>query len=552
MGFSLFYTLADVAPAATQTNAGSATTAPADGSPWSPSSHDIGVGVGIGVSMLLAAVLLLIPLRRMIERTRLGPTYFILSITSAAFFGLFGMHPPATQMHWFNRLYAGALTYVALRLFDRLMIVPVLTRGGRNKLPRFMHQVILIALTLLTALLFGKEAFGWPIDEVLTAGGVLSIVLGLALQESLGNLFSGLMMQASPPFAIGDYISTGEVEGRVTDMTWRAVTIHTNEDNYVIVPNGNIAKQNIINYEAPTHATARIIKVGLEYDLPPCDAVDVLQLAARETDGVLSNPAPIALLLDFADSSIVYGVKFWIGDAHAHNLMEHRVRLHVWYRLQERGYGIPFPIRTVEHVNLPRKQERMAKAAATDRQTALRAVPLLAPLTDDQHNMLAAGATDLRLAPQQVLFRQNDPGESFYVIRRGNAEVVVENGSNTTVVATLGPGDFFGEMSALTGQPRSATIRAASALTLVQISKPDLQAIVDADATILEKISAIITQRRIERDAALHGLQNAPTSAAIQTEQKTLLSRMLSFFRKKQHDVATLADGFTPHAQPAG
>src|SRR6185503_4525029 len=105
-----------------------------------------------------------------------------------------------------------------------------------------------IVLASFALLIFGSIAFGWDINAFLAGSAVVSIVLGLALQESLGNFFSGLVMQASPPFAIGDWIICGAHEGRVVDMTWRAVTIHTNEDNFILIPNATVAKAEIVNY----------------------------------------------------------------------------------------------------------------------------------------------------------------------------------------------------------------------------------------------------------------------------------------------------------------
>ena len=106
-----------------------------------------------------------------------------------------------------------------------LLIVPMLTRRGTVRMPRFFHQIVNIVLALFAILIFGSVAFGWDIDRFLAGSAVASIVLGLALQESLGNFFSGLVMQAAPPFALGDWIICGDHEGRVVDMTWRALVM---------------------------------------------------------------------------------------------------------------------------------------------------------------------------------------------------------------------------------------------------------------------------------------------------------------------------------------
>ncbi len=488
--------------------------------------------------VVLAGVIAFIPLRTLIRRARLTPAYAVLIVSLATYIAFAVIEPgrirngadPMTW--WLNRVFVACLLFVGVRLFDRLMIVPLLSRGGTVAVPRFIRQIMLIVVWIFVILMYGKQAFGWPISDFLTGGAVVSIVIGLALQESLGNLFSGLFMQAAPPFVPGDFISVGDIEGCVVDMTWRAVTIRTNYDNFIVIPNGSIAKEQIQNYHAPDTVTAKLVKIGLEYDLPPADAVAVLLRAALETHGVLQTPTPTPLVLDFADSSVTYGIKFWISEPMRHQKIEHELRMNLWYRLKEKGYAIPFPVRVVEHIGVPAKLKQARTEASAERSTALENVSLLAPLSVEQRRQLAETAVTARLAAGQVLFQQDEPGESFYIIDRGKVEVSVKTaGGHDSVVATLGPGDFFGEMSALTGQPRSATVRAAAALTLVEIRKQHLQAIVDADASILEKISGIIAVRNAEREAHVKGTHGAGSNDdGVKAQQRSLLGRMAAFF----------------------
>ena len=148
------------------------------------------------------------------------------------------------------------------------------TRGGTTQVPRFIHQLILIVMSIFVVLMYGKVGVRTGRSAIFSpVSAVVSIVIGLALQESLGNLFSGLVLQAAPPFVLGDFIQAGNLEGRVVDMTWRAVTLHTTDDNYVVIPNGSIAKQEIVNFHAPTEATARHgeDRVGMRSAAVRCD-----------------------------------------------------------------------------------------------------------------------------------------------------------------------------------------------------------------------------------------------------------------------------------------
>jgi small-conductance mechanosensitive channel/CRP-like cAMP-binding protein len=499
----------------------------------------LGRAVLLVAGTLILGICLMFFFRNLLQRLRLGPAFVVGVFACAIYAAAWGLKPARMWIlndpvnFWIIRLFAAAMLFVLLRVIDRLALVPILTRRGKVTMPRFFHQIVNVVLAVFTILLFGSSAFGWDIDKFLAGSAVVSIVLGLALQESLGNFFSGLVMQASPPFTLGDWIVCGAHEGRVVDMTWRAVTLHTNDDNFIVIPNGNIAKSEIMNFYVPTVATARYIKVGLDYDLPPADAIDVLRAAALEATRVLKSPEPVVYLDEFADSSVNYVVKFWIDHPPDDKEAESEVRVNLWYRLRERGYNIPFPVRTVEHVSLHQKARQIEEESQRRYLKAIQSVPLLAPLSADQKHQLSRSASDLLLGEGQILFRQNDAGDSFYIICKGQVQVLVysADGKEERQVASLGPGDFFGEMSALTGQPRTASIRARTAVTLVEIEKEDLLAIFQADPSIMEKISEVVARRNAEREAIAQGATGGPTAEVVVRQQKTLLGRMMSFFR---------------------
>lgn len=511
-----------------------------DWAKWQLSAGDVVHGAAVFGGILIVGALALFLARPLLKRHRL----LWASVAGVAAVGFLGgmlalnhkqmLDRADPVAFWVSRIFSAVMIFVVLRFIDRAIIVPLLTRGGRISLPRFIHQIINIVLALFAILIFGSLAFGWDIDKFLAGSAVVSIVLGLALQESLGNFFSGLVMQASPPFSIGHRISCANYEGDVVDMTWRAVTLHTDDDNYVILPNATVAKSEIVNYNVPSRATAKFVKVGLEYDLPPAEAMAVLKAAALETPGVIGNPEPVIFLLEFADSAIVYQVKFWMEDAGKKEIIEHTLRTHIWYRLREKNFNIPFPIRTVEHSSHAAKNRAIQEEARSRRISAIEQVPLLAVLSPEQKRTLADSASETYLAAGQVLFRQGDAGDSFYIIFKGQVEVLVtpEAGGAERVVATLNPGDFFGEMSALTGQPRTATIRAAGgALACVEIEKRDLLAIFEADPGIMEKISEVVARRDAQREAIRQHPGSQPASEAVVQEQRTLLGRMMRFFR---------------------
>jgi small-conductance mechanosensitive channel len=512
---------------------------------WFARREDFLMAIAVGALSLVVGLLAFVIVRKLVIRARLVTPWMVAVISLAIYFAnqiantdRMALSDPTLANAdwiavWVKRIFVAAIVYCVWRAIDRLIIVPVLSRGGKTPIAKFVHQVINIIIVLFAVLGYGSWAFQWDIDKFLAGSAVVSIVLGLALQETLGNFFSGLVMQASSPFNVGDWIECAGVEGRVVEMTWRAVTIHTLEDNHVLVPNGTIAKETIINYHAPTSTTARTMQVGLEYDLPPAEAVAVLKAAALETHGVVAEPEPFIYLQEFGDSSIVYNVKFWISEPEKHKKIEHYVRMNAWYRLKQKGYNIPFPIRTVEHVGLRSKSRDQQSTAVRERLRAIERCGILSPLSDEQKRQLADSASDVSLGPSQSLFRQGDAGDSFYIIRAGQADVSISTeGFKEAKVATLGPGDFFGEMSALTGEPRSATIRANGNLTVVEIHKDELKSIFETDGTIMEKMSQVIAERNVGRQKTSETANAEAKREVVTAQRSSILSRMKTFFTK--------------------
>ena len=491
------------------------------------------------VLVLLLGFVLSRMLRNLLEKYQLVRAVRWATIAIALYLALIALHPlRMIDTHDIvtlavHKIFAAILCLVAIRLVDRILIVPLLTRGGKVPVSRFIHQIIIVVVTLFVTMAYASWAFHIDLTSILAGSAVISIVLGLALQETLGNFFSGMVMQASSPFQIGDWIEVSSVEGRVVDMTWRTVTLHTNDDNYVLIPNGVVAKERIVNYHAPSRSTARTVKIGLEYEIAPNEAKRVLKEAALESDGVLHDPEPQVLLSDYGDSAIVYTVKFWIDHPSRHTPIENAVRVNAWYRLKQAGYNIPFQITTVELVDLHKKQQLQRETAEAERLKAIRKLPLFAQLNSEQMQKLAADSHDIELAAGQVIFRQNDAGDSLFVLVEGcvNVHTLTADGKEIEV-STIDAGSHFGELSAMTGQPRPTTIKAKTDLKAIEITRDHLKDLFASDPNLMTHMSAVIAQRQAERDAQLQKL--GAKSDASQNHPQSVLDKMKGLFNALQ------------------
>lgn len=407
-----------------------------------------------------------------------------------------------------HKAFVAILLIVILRFLDRLVIIPLLTRGGRATLSRFVHQIVFAILSLFVLAGYLHWAFDLDVSSVLAGSAVISIVLGLALQETLGNFFSGMVLQASVPFAPGDWITIGEgstaVEGRVVEMTWRAVTILAPGHNHVLIPNSVVARTKIINYHTPTTATSLSITLDLPLDLAPHEARRVLLLAAADAPSTLADPPPSVSLTSFNPASNSYTLGFWINQPNQHNAIEGAVRWNVWYRLQQAG------IRTLEMA--PPGDHLAASAAAREaRFQVIQKCSLFSSLSPELQQNLAVNTTDLQLAAGQTFYRQDDPGDSLFLILSGTVHALLRITDGREIdLGDTSIGGVFGEVSALTGQPRTATVIAKTDVRTAQIDRHHLQEILAHNPALAQHMSQVVAQGQAQREALVQQLGARP------------------------------------------
>jgi len=504
---------------------------------WMPSLAGL---IRLGVTVLVGETAVIVMLMRFgmwLRRARVWTLIVAGMQCLIIYAALWAVHPAhmasakSSPAWWVSRIFAAILLFIGVRIFDHMMVVPLLTRRGKIRLQRFVHQIVLAIIYIFTILIFLSWAFGLNINKFLAGSAIISIVLGLALQETLGNFFSGMVMQATSPFNLGDWVSCANVEGRVVDMTWRAVTLHTLDDNHVLIPNSMIARDKITNYAAPTVATARLITLGIDYASPPDQVREVLLEAMDETPGVLKEPSPVVFLTDFGDSSITYTLKFWINDPLRLPAIENHVRMAAWYKVRNAGMSFPFPIRTVEMTDVAAAQQAAADRVLRGRVETLQKVRLLTPFSVEELHVLAAQAAVRIYEADQVVYRQGDVGNTLMVVAMGRLELVIEGDAGHMHVETLVAGDCFGEFSACLGGTRAGKVRAVQPSTCLEIPNAALQKVFKANGAAMEKLSGLIAERHDSRIRLLKELQlSEDNRLTTESLNHSMLSRMKKFF----------------------
>ncbi len=453
---------------------------------------------------LLAASALLVPLVRLLTRRdpekvgasklrRLRTAFRLTALSFAAFVYFRGTQPSSLGAG------AGSLALIVFGGYAAFEILLLLfadylpqVRGG-TPASGFLKD-ILRAVAFVVLLVAGlKTSFpALDLGAILATSAVASIVIGLALQESLSNIFSGIMLSIDRPYKPADWIEVDGKEGKVLDANWRSVRILTREDDVIYVPNSAMAKANLVNFSAPTPLHLCRRKVGVEYAAQPNKVRAVLVAMMSHVEGILKEPPPDVHVLDYGDSAVIYEMRFWIDDHARRKRIESEVMRGVWYHLKRNGISIPSPI-----LDVYLRREKAARRPE-DLVALLGQVDILKPLREEELLMLADDLTAQLFGRGEVVCRQGEPGSTFYIIRTGTVAVLVRGEDGVEAeLAQLKPGAYFGEMSLLTGEPRSSTCRALEDSELLCLDRESFTVLLRENPPIAQAMSDIIAARTV-------------------------------------------------------
>ena len=455
--------------------------------------------------------------------------FFCLILAFYAAIAVYGVHAS-----WRYHVGAAAIllsTALIVALINRYVWDFYFEKKRQTPIPNFLREVVggvIFLIVLLFILSYGYHA-ETQLKGLLAGSGVVAIIVGFAGQNLFAGIIGGISIQINKPYKVGDWLQVGERFAEVKEINWRSTRLCTNDNIYLDIPNNEMVSHEIVNLHYPTELHAMRIRVGVEYKNPPNLVKEALYRAASTAKNVLAEPKVRIFLVDFADFAVIYEIKFYMGNHSKINETNDAVRTNVWYELKRCGITIPFPIRTL-HVQ--RKPGRSAQDDQAEASSILRGEPLFGCLSDEQLNQLVSQARLNIFGRGEPVIEEGSPGDSMFVLLRGAANVLVSKNGSTIRVATLGAGDCFGEMSLLTGEPRSATVRADGDCYVMEIGKPVMAEVLRDAPSCLEKLSELLAQRRMETEGALKEAGRTDEHAITERQYTaTFLHRLRTFFQ---------------------
>lgn len=489
----------------------------------------------VSLSFLLLAALLLVVLpaerRRVLGMVLLFLGALLLLLTSAAVTAV-GLGGPSNPVYWAGLMLGGIamVNVLACVLFD------VLPGAVRWRMPHIARDIltaigyVAVGLTLLSR-------GGLSLSGLVTTSAVLTAVIGFSLQDTLGNIFGGLVVQLDRSIQVGDWVKVDQNSGQVVDIRWRHTAIETRNWETVIIPNSVLMKSQVLvlgRRSGQPVQWRRWVHFNVDFRFDPGRVIAAVEeaLLAEPIDHLAASPQPNCVCLDFKESYASYAVRYWLTDLAVDDPTDSVVRTRIAFALKRAGIPLSIPAASLfltkdtEERRDHKHDEELAR-----RLTALAGVELFHSLNPDERQLLAERLVPAPFARGEAMTRQGAQAHWLYIVTRGRAEIdVVAEGNLRKKVAVIEPGQFFGEMSLMTGAPRAATVVALEDVECYRLNKEAFMDILHRRPELVEQISRVLASRQVELDVAREGLDAEARARRLSRAHEDILTRISSFF----------------------
>lgn len=393
-----------------------------------------------------------------------------------------------------------SVIHTSLSLINAVLFEEAEANTWRARMPKLLIDLARLFLILAGSAIVLAAVWGADLAGLATALGVSSIVIGLALQDTLGSIMSGVALLFERPFTVGDWLRVGDIEGQVIDINWRSVRLLTSQRQVVVVPHQFIGKEIIWNYSQPDRLYNQSIKIGFSYDSPPNLVKQVLKSTALATQGILAQPQPEVTTTSYDESAITYEVEFVVENFEDLGQILDSFMTRIWYAAQRNNLSL-YQYR-YQYSSPPTVKTDSASSQLAQN---LHSIPGFMPLAREQENFadLTKGTVLQRFGAGETIIRQGDRNNALYIIIAGQAVITVtKDFGEEQEVMVLSLGEFFGEMTLFSGEPSPVSIAAIEDLQVIVISSDAVNRMIQRQPSFARQVGQIIEARRSAITAA--------------------------------------------------
>ncbi len=389
------------------------------------------------------------------------------------------------------------LVITFVRFINALLFETLLRKTSSYEISALVRNIFTIIICLVAFFVILQTQYEGAYEKlapIFTGSAIIGVVIGLALQDTLGNLFAGLAMQADQPFQIGDVVTIADKgSGVIENISWRGMKIRTFQNKLLIISNSVLGKE-AIEVAPRDNLNARLVFFNTLYANSPAKTAQVIREVVRQVENVSPKMRPVVRVKNLGDNGIDWEIKYWIEDYSKFNDTDALVRQRIWYAFQREKIEFAYPTRTL-HIET-KMQENAFVETTNEIFERLSNVPIFAPLSDEETRELAESSLIRVFAPGESIVRQGQQGKSMFVIHRGAVSVQIKEEGAAKNIRKLHEGDFFGEMGLFTGEPRTATVVVEDETEVLEISNLCLKPILERNPELVQSFSQLIDERR--------------------------------------------------------
>ena len=426
------------------------------------------------------------------------------------------------------------------RFFSRVVWERAFAHAFGCPPPRLLTQLTRVLILILTVSAIVGIVFDQPVTGIWATSGLVGLGLAMAMRNVVMDTVSGVALHMERPFKVGEWIRfyqrRVEYIGRVEEINWRSTRLWTTERNMVVVPNSVMTALVLTNFSQPSKISRFELIFTLDFSVPADRAVRVLHAGVSEAigdDGPLADPPPKVRVTGVGDNGMDYFVRYFLDPARtspnrARNTVIRCVATHV----RNAGMTLSYPKLDLYQAQMPWRQKEWA--FPKDRVWLLARISLFESLDAED---LAFIGDNLIVHHQQAgraVFEQGEAGSSMFILSEGLLEVTIHRADQpgeAVRVAQIAPGAFFGEMSLLTGEPRSATIRCVIDAVVCEITKETMETLFRRNPQVPESISRVVARRQARNSDAFQRQTPQDQVLTLERETRGFLTRIRTFFR---------------------
>jgi small-conductance mechanosensitive channel len=381
--------------------------------------------------------------------------------------------------------------FLTARVMTELLGAVLMSRtgGGGRLIQEVVGALIFMAATVAAA----AYVLELPVKGLLATSGALAIIVGLALQSTLGDVFSGIVLNATRPYQVGDWIQIDGMEGRVTDIDWRATLLLTGLGSTVVIPNSVAAKTKIQNLSRPADQHGVAISIHLPLRFRPVRVQELMEQALKNYSGFLLNPSPKVILKSITEGLLEYEASGFVGTPDEKIGARNRLYDLVYRHLRASGIEI----------------STASELAGPDlKRAVLDDVQVFAGFTEENKKHLIAHLTTKSVAAGEFILKATEVSDFLLVISSGVVSVQLLRLDEWIEAARMGPGEILGERGILDETPNGAQFIALTQVCVFQLHRNDVRSCMSGESRLRTSLTRLQLVRQHHARSIL--MQKAP------------------------------------------